>query len=168
MDFDCLDKTRNFGSSRFPYSRPPLCACPGSRELICLFLSGEQAQAPPRPLLSVGRDVVLLMLPESLGTASGTSPPWSQDLGCSHQPFGPRGSFPASCLVTSASNKGWIQSPKQGLKESVSQQLLAPFSFTRVSMSTCDSRLSSLKKYPRRGASRDGRSSASGATVLCM
>lgn len=84
----------------------------GSWEFICLFLSAGQTQAPLRPLLTVGRDDVLLMILERLGAASRTLSFWSCGLGCLYHPRA-SGSFPISCFATGTSSQCWLQSLKQ-------------------------------------------------------
>ena len=118
MDLDCLDWTQTLGEILSPYSCPCLFVSQGSWEFICLFLSAGQTQTPLRPLLTVGRDEVLLMIVESLGAVSRTMSFWFCGLGCSYHPRA-SGSFPINCFATGTSSKGWIR-VLNSLKESIS------------------------------------------------
>lgn len=158
MALVCPDRTQTLGGSCSPYSCPPLHTRPGSPELFWLFLS-EQTQASLRPLFIVGRDVALLMLLENMDTTSSPSSPWSYDLPCSHQPFGPQGP---------SLQAGLSQAPPTKAGSRVSNHVLKSLPLTsywliflqmgilpadRVAvMNTRYSRLTSLKRPPRREA----------------
>lgn len=111
-----------------------------------------------RPLLTVGSDEERDTFGKP-GHSSSTCSSWFRDLECSHHPR-TSGSFPVSCT----SSKGWIQSLKQCPKESISYQVLCPFSFKWTHFSSkpggcdehCYCRLCSLNVYLEERQPQDG------------